>query len=172
MAKKTCAVSSVEDLRVNYLNEGTTDALPAGMVLLTNIINIILRNRSRAREGTVRSPRSSPPKVKTWHEAPYIVTYLYDAPPDSICTYPMRGYELLLMIPQRRTQTLWPELQCLLNEIILLSDIGDVYNVSTGQDINEFIIRKSRYGGTLYFSSADRDLIVHVSLSVPNWPTA
>ena len=76
------------------------------------------------------------------------------------------------MIPQRRAQTIWPEFQCLLNEIILLSDIGDVYNVSTGQDINEFIIRKSRYGGTLYFSSADRDLIVHVSLSISGWPTA
>lgn len=75
------------------------------------------------------------------------------------------------MIPQRRSQTIWPELQCPLNEIILLSDIGDVYNVSTGQDINEFIIRKSRYGGTLYFSSAERDLIVHVSSLVSDWPT-
>jgi len=130
------------------------------------------RNRRYSREGTVRNPRSRPPKVKAWHEAPYIVACLHNAPPDLICAYPTRGYELLLMIPQRRTQTIWPELPCLLNEIILLSDIGDVYNVSTGQDINEFIIRKSRYGGTLYFSSADRDFIVHVSLSVPDRPAA
>ena len=38
LAKKTHAVSSVEDLRDNYLNEVTTDALPAGMVLLASII--------------------------------------------------------------------------------------------------------------------------------------
>jgi len=133
---------------------------------------MILRNRSCSREGTVRSPRSSAPKVKAWHEAPYFVAHLHNTPTDLICAYSTRDYEHLPTIPQRRTQTLWPELPCLLNEIILLSDIGDVYNVSTGQDINEFIIRKSRYGGTSYFSSADRDLIVHVSLSVPGWPIA
>lgn len=33
LAKRTYAVSSVEDLRLNNLNEVTTDALPAGMFL-------------------------------------------------------------------------------------------------------------------------------------------
>lgn len=166
LAKKTYAISSIEDLRVNYLDEVTTDALSAGMFLLSRLLDVILRNRSCSREGAVRNPRPRPSKVEAWHEAPYIVVYLHNSPPDLICAYPTRGFEPLLMIPQRRTQTIWPDLPCLLNEIILLTDIGDVYNVSTGQDINEFIIRKSRYGGTLYFSSADRDLIVHVSLPV------
>jgi hypothetical protein len=44
-----------------------------------------------------------------------------------------------------------------------LSDISDVYNVSTGQDPNEFIIRRIRHGVTLYFSSPLRDTIVKVS---------
>jgi len=51
-----------------------------------------------------------------------------------------------------------------MNEIILLTDIGDVYNVATGQDANEFILRRSGYGGALYFSSLERDAIVHVSV--------
>ena len=47
-------------------------------------------------------------------------------------------------------------------EIIPLSDINDVYNVSTGHDSHEFIIRKVRQGVTMYFSSAHRDSIVKV----------
>ncbi|KAI1796034.1 hypothetical protein LXA43DRAFT_649826 [Ganoderma leucocontextum] len=45
-------------------------------------------------------------------------------------------------------------------EIIPLSDINDVYNVSTGHDSHEFIIRKVRQGVTMYFSSPHRDSIV------------
>ena len=47
-------------------------------------------------------------------------------------------------------------------EIIPLSDINDVYNVSTGHDSHEFIIRKVRQGVTMYFSSPYRDAIVKV----------
>ncbi|CDO69579.1 hypothetical protein BN946_scf184759.g19 [Trametes cinnabarina] len=45
-------------------------------------------------------------------------------------------------------------------EIIPLSDINDVYNVSTGHDSHEFIIRRIRQGMTLYFSSPYREVIV------------
>ncbi|RPD66792.1 hypothetical protein L226DRAFT_452976 [Lentinus tigrinus ALCF2SS1-7] len=51
-------------------------------------------------------------------------------------------------------------LSCKATEIIPLSDINDVYNVSTGHDSHEFIIRKIRQGVTLYFSSPHRDGIV------------
>lgn len=53
-------------------------------------------------------------------------------------------------------------------EIISLADISDVYNVSTGRDVHEFIIRKIRHGTTLYFTSVDRDAIVKVSFTVNN----
>lgn len=43
-----------------------------------------------------------------------------------------------------------------------MADISDVYNVSTGQDPDEFIIRKIRHGITLYFSSPMRDAIIRV----------
>ena len=49
-----------------------------------------------------------------------------------------------------------------LTEIVSLADISDVYNVSTGQDPDEFIIRKIRHGITLYFSSPMRDSIIRV----------
>ncbi|KAI0775878.1 hypothetical protein BD413DRAFT_470082 [Trametes elegans] len=51
-------------------------------------------------------------------------------------------------------------LSCKATEIIPLNDINDVYNVSTGHDSHEFIIRKIRQGVTLYFSSPYRDAIV------------
>ncbi|OJT09503.1 Neurofibromin [Trametes pubescens] len=51
-------------------------------------------------------------------------------------------------------------LSCKATEIIPLGDINDVYNVSTGHDSHEFIIRKIRQGVTLYFSSPHRDAIV------------
>ncbi|PVG03445.1 hypothetical protein CPB86DRAFT_723065 [Serendipita vermifera] len=69
--------------------------------------------------------------------------------------------ETHVRIISMRSQNIWPSLDCHTNEIILLSDIGDVYNVATGHDTNEFIVRRSRYGGALYFSSHDRDTIVH-----------
>lgn len=70
-------------------------------------------------------------------------------------------YETYLRIVSFRSQPIWPGLECHVNEIILFSDIGDVYNISTGHEPNEFIVRRSRYGGTLYFSSLERDVIVH-----------
>ena len=54
-------------------------------------------------------------------------------------------------------------LGCKSVEIISFSEISDVYNVSTGHDPSEFIIRKSRQSNTLYFSSSARDQIVKVS---------
>ncbi|KAM6496242.1 hypothetical protein JOM56_008948 [Amanita muscaria] len=47
-------------------------------------------------------------------------------------------------------------------EVIPLTDISDIYNVSTGQDLNEFIIRRSRQAITMYFASPDRDVIVKI----------
>jgi neurofibromin 1 len=41
-------------------------------------------------------------------------------------------------------------------------DVSDVYNISTGFDPNEFIIRRIRHGVTLYFSSPQRDTIIKV----------
>lgn len=69
--------------------------------------------------------------------------------------------ETHIRILTHRSQPIWPGLECHVNEIILLGDIGDVYNVSTGHEANEFILRRSRYGGALYFSSPERDSIVH-----------
>ena len=48
-------------------------------------------------------------------------------------------------------------------ELIPLVDISDAYNVSTGHDPSEFVIRKTRQGSTLYFVSTARDAIVKVS---------
>ena len=43
-----------------------------------------------------------------------------------------------------------------------MADVSDAYNVSTGLDPHEFIIRLSRQGVTSYFSSPYRDNIVKV----------
>ncbi|TFY54349.1 hypothetical protein EVJ58_g8920 [Rhodofomes roseus] len=51
-------------------------------------------------------------------------------------------------------------MSCRATDIIVLSDVNDVYNVSTGHETHEFIIRKIRHGATLYFSSHARDNIV------------
>ncbi|CAL1700085.1 unnamed protein product [Somion occarium] len=45
-------------------------------------------------------------------------------------------------------------------EIIPLTDVSDAYNVSTGHELNEFVIRKTRHGSTLYFASPLREAIV------------
>jgi len=54
-----------------------------------------------------------------------------------------------------------PALSCKSTELIPLTDVSDIYNVSTGQELNEFIIRR-RQGVTVYFSSPTRELIVKV----------
>lgn len=54
-----------------------------------------------------------------------------------------------------------PGLSCQSTEVIPLTDVSDVYNVSTGVEQNEFIIRR-RQGITVYFSSAAREIIVKV----------
>lgn len=53
-------------------------------------------------------------------------------------------------------------MSCKATDIISLTDINDVYNVSTGHETHEFIIRKTRHGTTMYFSSLARDSIVKV----------
>lgn len=59
-----------------------------------------------------------------------------------------------------KAQPIAAALSCRTVDIVLLADISDVYNVSTGQEPNEFVIRRSRQGITLYFSSILRDSIV------------
>ncbi|KAH9030143.1 hypothetical protein EDB85DRAFT_1456161 [Lactarius pseudohatsudake] len=65
-----------------------------------------------------------------------------------------------LRIISDKAQQISPSLACKSVEIIPFLEISDVYNVSTGHDPSEFIIRKSRQSNTLYFSSAARDHIV------------
>ncbi|KAF8506037.1 hypothetical protein F5888DRAFT_1937943 [Russula emetica] len=65
-----------------------------------------------------------------------------------------------LRIISDKAQQISPSLGCRSVEIIPFSEISDVYNVSTGHDPSEFIVRKSRQSNTLYFSSSARDQIV------------
>ncbi|KAI0065862.1 hypothetical protein BV25DRAFT_1988944 [Artomyces pyxidatus] len=65
-----------------------------------------------------------------------------------------------LRIISDKAQAISPALGCKSVEIIPLTDVSDVYNVSTGLDPSEFIIRKTRQAVTLYFSSPKRDIIV------------
>ncbi|RDB19915.1 Neurofibromin [Hypsizygus marmoreus] len=65
-----------------------------------------------------------------------------------------------LRITSVKTQPISPGFSCKGTEIIPLVDISDVYNVSTGTDLYEFIIRRNRHGMTVYFSSAQRETIV------------
>ncbi|KAG7097519.1 hypothetical protein E1B28_004862 [Marasmius oreades] len=68
--------------------------------------------------------------------------------------------ETHVKITSARAMPIAPGLVCRSTEIVLLAEISDVYNVQTGQEINEFIIRRSRQGDTLYFSSPARDMII------------
>ncbi|KDR84288.1 hypothetical protein GALMADRAFT_87191 [Galerina marginata CBS 339.88] len=52
-----------------------------------------------------------------------------------------------------------PGVSCKSTDLIPLTDVSDIYNVSTGQEANEFIIRR-RQGVTVYFSSPSREQIV------------
>ncbi|EIN11059.1 hypothetical protein PUNSTDRAFT_51619 [Punctularia strigosozonata HHB-11173 SS5] len=64
-----------------------------------------------------------------------------------------------LRITSIKAQTITPALSCKFTEIVMLTDISDIYNVSTGRDTFEFIIRR-RHGTTMYFSSSAREAIV------------
>ncbi|KAG1876130.1 hypothetical protein C8R48DRAFT_830907 [Suillus tomentosus] len=59
-----------------------------------------------------------------------------------------------------RAAVISPNLNCKSTEIISLADVSDAYNVSTGLDPYEFIIRISKQGVTSYLSSPQRDNIV------------
>ncbi|PFH50162.1 hypothetical protein AMATHDRAFT_80979 [Amanita thiersii Skay4041] len=65
-----------------------------------------------------------------------------------------------LRLTSVRKQSISPGLLSNSTEVIPLADVSDVYNVSTGQDFNEFIIRRSRQAITMYFTSPDREIIV------------
>ncbi|KAG9015978.1 Ras GTPase activating protein ira2 [Tulasnella sp. 427] len=65
-----------------------------------------------------------------------------------------------LRITSTKPKQIWGTAFCKLTEIIALVDIDDIYNVSTGHEVNEFVIRRTRAGGTMYFSSPSRDAIV------------
>ncbi|KAI6130277.1 hypothetical protein EDD16DRAFT_1541379 [Pisolithus croceorrhizus] len=65
-----------------------------------------------------------------------------------------------IRITSIRAVVISPSLSCKCTEIIPLADVSDVYNVSTGLDPNEFIIRLSKQSFTSYFSSQSRDAIV------------
>jgi hypothetical protein len=52
-----------------------------------------------------------------------------------------------------------------------MADIGDVYNVLTGQDVlNEFIIRRNHSSSTIYLTSPNREAIVKVGPSTSLFP--
>lgn len=71
-----------------------------------------------------------------------------------------RSYARLTLL-QIKAQQITPTINCKSTEIIMLADISDVYNVSTGHDLFEFIVRR-RHGLTMYFSSPARDSIIKV----------
>lgn len=64
---------------------------------------------------------------------------------------------------QVRAQTISTTLTCRATEVIPMADVGDVYNVLTGQEVmNEFIIRRNRSSSTIYLTSPAREVIVKV----------
>ncbi|KAJ3936091.1 MAG: hypothetical protein NXY57DRAFT_886591 [Lentinula lateritia] len=65
-----------------------------------------------------------------------------------------------IRITSVRTLNISPGLACKSAEIVLLADVSDVYNVQTGLETNEFIIRRSRQGDTIYFTSPNRETII------------
>ncbi|KAH7931340.1 hypothetical protein BV22DRAFT_1124264 [Leucogyrophana mollusca] len=62
-----------------------------------------------------------------------------------------------IRITSVRAAVISHSLSCKSTEIISLADVSDTYNVSTGHDPHEFIIRRSKQGVTSYFSSPLRD---------------
>ncbi|EKM59988.1 uncharacterized protein PHACADRAFT_115378 [Phanerochaete carnosa HHB-10118-sp] len=72
----------------------------------------------------------------------------------------LRVAQTHLRIVALRATSVSNALSCRATEIIPLVDISDVYNVATGHEQNEFIIRKIRHGSTLYFTSVERDAVV------------
>ncbi|KAI0340881.1 hypothetical protein BDW22DRAFT_1485833 [Trametopsis cervina] len=65
-----------------------------------------------------------------------------------------------LRIVTLKTTPINNTLSCRATEIIPLTDISDIYNVSISHDTHEFIIRKIRHGSTMFFTSPFRDIIV------------
>ncbi|KAJ3719315.1 hypothetical protein C8R42DRAFT_777357 [Lentinula raphanica] len=71
-----------------------------------------------------------------------------------------------IRITSVRTLNISPGMACKSTEIVLLVDVSDVYNVQTGLETNEFIIRRSRQGDTIYFTSPHRESIIRTIRSV------
>ncbi|KZT29450.1 hypothetical protein NEOLEDRAFT_1128208 [Neolentinus lepideus HHB14362 ss-1] len=65
-----------------------------------------------------------------------------------------------LRITSLKALAIAPTVSCKVTEVVSLAEVSDVYNISTGQDPNEFIIRRSRHGAILYFASPERDIMV------------
>ncbi|KAF5371189.1 hypothetical protein D9758_004214 [Tetrapyrgos nigripes] len=65
-----------------------------------------------------------------------------------------------IRITSVRAVNISPGVACKSTDIVLLADVSDVYNVQTGHEANEFIIRRSRQGDTLYFTSPARESII------------
>ncbi|KAG1755407.1 hypothetical protein EDB19DRAFT_1661084 [Suillus lakei] len=72
----------------------------------------------------------------------------------------MEVAETYVRVTSIRAAVISPNLNCKSTEIVSLADVSDAYNVSTGIDPYEFIIRRSKQGVTSYFSSPQRDSIV------------
>lgn len=70
---------------------------------------------------------------------------------------------ILYWLRQIKSLPVSPGLSCQSTELIPLTDVSDIYNVSTGHDLHEFIIRR-RQGVTVYFSSPSREKIVKVKI--------
>ncbi|KAH8826519.1 hypothetical protein DL96DRAFT_1529897 [Flagelloscypha sp. PMI_526] len=67
-----------------------------------------------------------------------------------------------LRLTHVRSQQIGTGISCRPTEIISLAEVGDVYSVSSGAEVTtgEFIVRRTRGAGTVYFVSPDREFIV------------
>ncbi|GAW06426.1 ras gtpase activator [Lentinula edodes] len=96
---------------------------------------------------------------------PHIPTSVIESPP---LKYPLSleqeqsdlFTDVKLISGSLPTLNISPGLACKSAEIVLLADVSDVYNVQTGLETNEFIIRRSRQGDTIYFTSPNRETII------------
>jgi hypothetical protein len=166
-AGEICAFSSVTDL-----TEHVSPGAVAPLVYASTSISFILTNHYSTRDS------SSEPGTGDLSDIQRCGNASGSSNADACCTRGRRhssssdlgehnGFRVDLVFTrvwlQVKAQPISPMFTCRSTEIITLTDVSDVYNVSTGHDPYEFIIRRSRQGITLYFSSPERDAIVKVS---------
>ncbi|KAE9382353.1 hypothetical protein BT96DRAFT_1059676, partial [Gymnopus androsaceus JB14] len=65
-----------------------------------------------------------------------------------------------IRITSVHTLNIAPGLVCRSAEIVLLADVSNMYTVQTGHETNEFIVRRSRQGDTISFTSPNRETII------------